>query len=79
MKSARDFVSAAAELSAGVQHGVYDFKCIFAGRMLSNRNTATIVGNGDGVVFVDAHHNACCMAGHRFVNGVVDDFVDKVM
>ena len=79
MKSARHLVSAAAELSAGVQYGVHYFECIFSGGVLSNWNTATIVGNGDGIIFVDAHHNARCMSGHRFVDRVVDDFVDKVM
>ena len=79
MESARHFVSAAAKFSAGVQHGVHHFKCIFSGGVFTNWNAATIVGDSDGIIFVDAHKNARCMPGHRFVNGVVNDFVDKVM
>ena len=30
VKSTRNFVSAAAKLSAGMQHGVHDFECIFS-------------------------------------------------
>ena len=31
VKSTRNFVSAAAKFSAGMQHGVHDFECIFSG------------------------------------------------
>ena len=79
MESARNFVSTAAELSARVQYGMHHLECIFSGGVFTNRNAAAIVSNGDGIVLVDAHHNACCVASHRFVNGVVDDFVHKVM
>ena len=79
MESARYFVAAAAKFSAGVQHSVHHFKRIFSSGVFTNWNTATIVGDRDGIIFVDAHKNARCMSGHRFVNGVVNDFVDKVM
>ena len=79
MESARNFVSAAAEFSARVQHGVHYFKRIFSGGVFTNWNTATIVGDRDGIIFVDAYNDARGVTRHGFVNGVVDDFVYKVM
>ena len=79
MQTARNFVSAAAEFSTRVQHGVHYFKRIFSGGVLANWNTATIVGDSDGIIFIDAHNDARRVTRHRFVDRVVDDFVDKVM
>ena len=62
-----------------MQHGVNHFERIFSGGVLTNWNAATIVGDSDGVIFIDAHNDARCVPGHRFVDRVVDDFVDKVM
>ena len=47
--------------------------------MFSNWNTATVIGNFNGVVFMNAHNDARGVSRHRFVNGVVDDFIDKVV
>jgi len=47
--------------------------------VFSNWNTATVIGNFNGVVFMNAYNDARGVSRHRFVNGVVDDFVDKVV
>ena len=79
MESTGNFVAVAAEFSAGMQHGVHNLKRIFSSGVFTNWNAATIVGDGDGIIFVDAHNDARRMSGHRFVDRVVDDLVDKVM
>jgi len=79
MQAARDLVSAAAELSSGMQHGVHNFECIFSCGVLANRHTAAVVDHFDCVVLVDANEDARGMSRHRFVDRVVDDLVDEVV
>ena len=42
-------------------------------------NAAAIVGDGAGAIGVERDGDAVGMAGERFVDGVVDDFIDHVM
>ena len=48
-------------------------------RMLVHGNAATVVNDGDGVVFMDGDVDGCAVTGKRFVDRVVDDLVHQVM
>ena len=43
------------------------------------RNAAAVVDNGDGVVDMDDDVDLFGVAGERFVDGVVDNFIDEVV
>ncbi len=82
VQSAGNFVGRGIELSAGVQHGHHDLR---GGNLLAvnvhviDRNAAAVVDHGDRVVEVDGDFDFVGEAGERFVDRVVDDFVDEVM
>ncbi len=83
MKAAGDFVGGGVELAAGVQLGEHD---LHGGHALAVRrvhhvhgNAAAVVDHGDGVVHVDHDIDFLGVAGKRFVDRVVDDFVDEVV
>ena len=44
-----------------------------------DRNSATVVDDGDAVVDMDRYIDLVAMTGQRFVDGVVDDLVDQMM
>ena len=47
--------------------------------MLFDRNTATVVADGYNVVWQQAQDDAVSVAGHGFIDAVVDDFPDEMM
>ena len=47
--------------------------------VLVDRNTTTIILDGDGVVFVDGHFDMCAEPGHRLVDRVVDGLVNQMV
>ncbi len=68
------------EFSAGMENGQHHFeRGPFFILMHIGRNAAPVVGHGDAAVFVDLHVDVLTESGERFVDGVVHDFVDKVM
>ena len=70
----------AAELAAGVQHGIDDGHCGNAHLGLDvHRNAAAVVGDLDDVVLLDGHLNMGAVAGQSLVDGVVHDLVDQVV
>ena len=44
-----------------------------------HRDSAAVVGDGDGFVGVDGDHDAVAVAGQRLVDGVVDDLENHVV
>ena len=80
VKTAGDLVTATAELTAGMKDGQNDFdrRDLLFG-MLVHGNAATVVNDGDGVVFMDGDVDGCAVTGKRFVDRVVDDLVHQVM
>jgi hypothetical protein len=42
-------------------------------------NAAAVILHGYGSIVIERHENGVRMPRHRFVDGVVDDLVDKVM
>ena len=79
MEAARHLVAAAAELAAGVEHGVDDLEGVLAGRVASDRHAATVVAHGDRAVRADRHVDRGRVAGHRLVDRVVDDLPHEVV
>ena len=80
VQTAGNLVASAAELAARVQHGVDDLKRGAARLRLNvDRNAAAVIHNGDGVALVDRHLNFRAVARKRFVNGVIHNFIDKVV
>src|SRR3970282_307945 len=79
VEPARDLVTAAAELAAGVEERVDDLAGTLAGRMLADRNAPTVVDDLDGVVGLDRHPDRRRVAGHGLVDRVVHDLPDQVV
>ena len=75
-----NLVAVLVELPARVQRGHHDFgrRALFR-RVLVDGNAATIVVDRHAVVGVDDDVDLAAVAGERFVDRVVDDFVDEVM
>ena len=80
VQAAGDLVAAAAELAAGVEHGVHDLEGVLAGLLLPpDRHAAAVVLVAHAAVGQDANLDARGVAGHRLVDGVVDDLPDEVV
>ena len=80
VQAAGDLIAAAAELAAGVEHGIHDLQSRTSGLGLDvHGNTTAVVGDGDGVAGVDGHGNMLTVSGQRLVDGVVHDFIDQVV
>ena len=79
VQAARNLVGVVVELAAGVQHRQHDFGGRLAALVHVGRNAAAVVDDGDRVVEVNRDVDFGAEAGERFVDRVVDDFVDQVM
>ena len=80
MQAARNLVAVLVELAARVQLRHDHFSSGNAFRLVNvGRNAAAIVGHRAGTIGVERHRHTVGMAGERFVDRVVDHFVDHVM
>ena len=80
VEAAGDLITAAAELAAGVEDGIYHLQGGLAGLGLDvHRDAAAVVGDGDGVAVVNGDPDLGTVAGQSFVNGVVHDLIDQVV
>ncbi len=82
VQASRNFVGVAVELAAGVQRGHDDLRGgnFFAVDIhVVDRNAASVVDHGDGIVKVNGDFDLVGVSGERFVNGVVNDFVNEMM
>ena len=80
VKAAGDLIASAAELAAGVQHGVHHLQSGPSRLGLDiHGNAAAVIGDGDGIAGVDGHGYVLAVARQSFVNGVVHDLIDQVM
>ena len=80
VQTAGHLVRALVELTTGVQDGHDDLE----GRLmhllvLVDGNTATIVLDGNGVIFVDGYLDMGTETGHGLVDGVIDSLVDQMV
>ncbi len=82
VQSAGNFVSRAVELATRMQHSHHHLR---GGNALAvhvhfvDRNATAVIDHGDGIVDVDADVDAIGKSSQRFVNRVVDDFVDQMV
>ena len=80
VQSAGDLVSAAAELAAGVEHGVHDLQSRLAGLLLYVDGYASaVVGDADDVARLDGDLYVRAVPGQSLVYGVVDYLVHQVV
>src|SRR5690606_31503533 len=75
----RDLVALVVELSASVEHGHDDLGGADALLVLSDRDAAAVVGDGDGLVEVERDPDVAAVTGEVLVDGVVDGFPDEVV
>ena len=83
VQAAGHLVAVAAELAAGVQHGEHDLgralALVRAGRVRVDRDAAAVVVDAAAAVGEQRDADARAVAGHRLVDGVVDDLPDEVV
>src|SRR5579864_1159617 len=82
VKSAGNFVVGAVKFSAGVQlgeHNLSGWNFFAIDHHVIDRNSASIIDHGDGVVDVDCHIDLSGISRQRFIHGVVNNFIDKMV
>ena len=79
MQAAGDLIAVVVELAAGVQHGQDHFRRRLAAFVVIDRNAAPVVDDRDRTVDVDGDVDLIAETSQRFIDRVVDDFVDEVM
>ena len=81
VQSARHLVAAATELAPRVQRGHHDLggRLALVLRVLVDRDAAAVVGDPGAAVGQEGHVDAGAHAGHRLVDGVVDDLPHQVV
>ena len=80
VEAAGYLVAPAAELAAGVQHGVHHFQSGLAGLGLNvHGDAAAVIHHGDGVALVDGDGDLRAVARQRFVDGVVHDLIHQMV
>ena len=47
--------------------------------MKINRNTTSVILYSDGIIFVDGYFNVVAIAGERFVDRVIHNFINQVV
>src|SRR6266576_2401084 len=79
VKTARYLVAATAELAAGVEDGMDDLEGVLPRRMLADRHASTVILDDDHAVLADRDLDRRRLAGHRFVDRIVDHLPDEVV
>ena len=80
MKTAGDLVSASAELASCVKDRKHNLQSAFSRLFLNiHRDTAPVVRDPDNVSRLYNHVDVGAVTGKRLVDGVVDNFIYKMM
>ena len=80
MQTAGDRIAAATELAACVQHGEDNLDGgPLLDRVLVDRDSAAVVADRDPAVGEQGDGDVGGVAGHSFVDRVIDDLVDQVV
>ena len=80
MQTAGNAVCAAADLTAGMEYSMYDFNGWNTHfRVNTDRNTGTVVLNGNGTVCIYRNFNGIAAAGECLVNRVRYDLIYEVV
>ena len=80
VKATGHLVAAGVELAAGMQHRHHDLggRTLLLGVHVGG-DAPPVVGDGARAVVAEHDADGVAVAGHRFIDGVVDHFVDAVM
>src|SRR5437773_2710420 len=62
-----------------MDNGIYFKLRDLFGRVDIDRNTAAVIGYGDGIVGMDDDFYGIAMPCQGLINGVIDDLIDQVM
>jgi hypothetical protein len=80
VQTARKFIAARAEFTSGVKNGEYDLGRRNSKLFINTAgNASTVILNGNASVRVKRHVHLIADARHRFVDGVIHDFVYEMM
>ena len=79
VQSAGDLICVVVKFAACVKNGHYDFDRRFSLFVHVNGNTASIVGNPDAVVGLNGDFHMAGKSCKRFVDTVIDRFIDQMM
>ena len=84
MQTAGHLVRILVELATGMQHAHDDFgggafRLMLVIHLDPDRNAATVVGDGDGIIRVNGHGYVIAITGEGFVNRVVHHLEDHVV
>ena len=80
VQTAGDLISAAAELTAGVEDHKYDLQSgAVLLRIEAGGNAAAVILYGHASVLVDGQSDGVTPSGHSLVDGVIHDFVHQVV
>ena len=80
MKTAGNLIAFTTEFTASMQDRKNDlnrWNLLFW--MLINRDTATIIINGDRIVFMYGYHDVGAIASERFIDCVVNNLIYEMM
>ena len=80
MKTTGYFIRTFIEFTSGMEYRHDDFQCGFLFLfVVVHRNTTAVVLHCDGVVFVDCYFDVVAITGQRFVDRVVNNFINQVV
>jgi hypothetical protein len=80
VQSTRNRVSAAAELAAGVENREYHLDSGFSlSGVHIDRDSAAVIDTANGTIRKNRDLNERAVASKRFVHGIIDDFVNKMV
>ncbi len=80
VEAARNLVGLRVEFPPRVQGGQHDFGCgALLGRVDFNRDAPAIIDYRNAVVLVDGDLDCRAESRHRFVDRIIDDFVNKMV
>ena len=80
VKTTGYFIRTFIEFTSGMEYRHDDFQCGFLFLfVVVHRNTTAVVLHCDGVVFVDCYFDVVAITGQRFVDRVVNNFINQVV
>ena len=80
VKTAGNLITASAEFTAGVKNSQNDRNGRQALLFIdADRNTTSVISDGNHISRVDIHLNMSTVTGKSLIDGVIDNFINKVM
>src|SRR5574344_1280950 len=80
MQTAGNLVVLFVEFTTGMKPGQNKLKGAYVfSRMHADRNTTSVINNTANVTFFERNSNSVAVAGHCFINTVINNLIYKVM